>query len=227
MVSLKEARDLLIDAKRDLKAGINPALKKKCLKETGPSEAFDSFEAVAREWFEVKKTGKKESYTSRIWGRVEKELFPFFAKRPVGEISFPELLEVLRKVESRGTVETVHRCLQYGGQIFRYTIATGRMAHDISLGLKGALKPAIYGHMASLTDPKDVGGLLRVIDACNGNLIVRAALRMAPYVFVRPGELRHAEWSEIDLERAEWRIPADKMKMRRNFFVAGIEIFLG
>jgi hypothetical protein len=150
MASLKEARDLLIDAKRDLKAGINPALKKKCLKETGPSEALDSFEAAARERFEVKKTGKKESYLCRIWGRVEKELLPFLAKRPVGEISSPELLEVLRKVESRGTVETAHGCLQYGGQIFRCAIATGRMTRDISMGLKGALKPAKHGHMASL-----------------------------------------------------------------------------
>ncbi|MDR1298512.1 MAG: Arm DNA-binding domain-containing protein [Deltaproteobacteria bacterium] len=156
--SLKEARDLLIDAKRDLKAGSNPALKKKCLKEAGPSEALDSFEAVVREWFEVKKTGKKKNYACRIWGRVGKELLPFLAKRPVGEISSPELLEVLRKVESRGTVETVHRCLQYGGQIFRYAIATGRMAHDISMGLKGAQNLLYMGTWPALLTQRTLEG---------------------------------------------------------------------
>jgi integrase len=124
-------------------------------------------------------------------------------------------LEVLRKVETRGAVDTAHRCLQYGGQIFRYAIATGRMTHDISSDLRGALRPAIHKHRASLTDPKEVGGLLKAIDVYSGNLIVKSALRMTPYVFVRSGELRHAEWSEINFDKAEWRIPATKMKMKQ------------
>jgi integrase len=124
------------------------------------------------------------------------------ANRTNNEIEAPELLEVLRKVETRGAIVSVHRCLQYCGQIFRYAIATGRIKHDISEDLKGALRPAIHGHMASLTNPRDVGGLLLAIDGYTGNQIVKSALQMAPYVFVRPGELRHAEWSEIDFDKA-------------------------
>jgi hypothetical protein len=199
MITLKEARDKLVDAKRALNTGIDPGAQKKAVKEAIISEARNSFEAVAREWFERKKVGKKEAYTSRIWGRVEKELLPFLADRPIDAIKAPELLEALRRIESRGVVETAHRCLQYSGQIFRYAIATGRISHDISADLRGALTPAKHGHMASLTTAEAVGGLLRAIEAYNGNWIVRAALKMAPYVFVRPGELRHAEWDEIDL----------------------------
>jgi integrase len=215
LVTLKEDREKLFEAKKVLDSGIDPGVHKKATCEAVRSDKLNSFEVVAREWFERKKVGKNEAYTIRIWGRVEKELFPFLASRSITEITTPELLEVLRKVESRGAVDTAHRCLQYCSQIFRYAIATGRMAHDISADLKGALTPAIHTHMASLTDPHDVGGLLRSIEEYNGNLIVRAALKIAPYVFVRPGELRHAEWSEINFETAEWRIPSDKMKMKQ------------
>jgi integrase len=215
LVSLKEARDLLVDAKRSIKAGINPVEQQKYLKQAERSESLNSFEVVAREWFDQKMGDKNVSYTSRVWGRVEKELLPCFANSAVADITAPELLDVLRRVESRGAVETAHRCLQYSGMIFRYAIATGRTAHDISADLKGALKSVKHAHMASLTDPKDVGGLLRAIDGYSGNLIVKIALQIAPYVFVRPGELRHAEWSEFNLEIAEWRIPADKMKMNQ------------
>jgi integrase len=214
IVTLKEAREKLFEAKKVLDSGIDPGVQKKVAKEAEHSDSLNSFAIVTKEWFERKKVGKNDAYTVRIWGRVEKELFPFLASRSISEITAPELLEVLRKVEARGAVDTAHRCLQYCSQIFRYAIATGRMAHDISADLRGALTPAIHTHMASLTDPHDVGGLLRSIDGYNGNVMVRAALKMAPYVFVRPGELRHAEWSEINLEQAEWRIPADKMKMK-------------
>ncbi|MDR0620455.1 MAG: integrase arm-type DNA-binding domain-containing protein [Deltaproteobacteria bacterium] len=219
LVSLKEARDKLVDAKRAIKAGINPAAQKQALKEAKQAATLNTFDVVAREWFERKKIGKVDSYSCRIWGRVDKELLPFLKTRDIAEITAPELLETLRKVEDRGAVDTAHRCLQYCGQIFRYAISTGRMTHDISADLKGALKPAIHSHMASLTEPDDIGGLLRAIDSYTGNLIVKAALKMAPYVFVRPGELRHAEWSEINFEKAEWRIPAEKMKMRQIYIV--------
>ncbi|MDR3203300.1 MAG: integrase arm-type DNA-binding domain-containing protein [Deltaproteobacteria bacterium] len=158
LVSLKEARNRLVDAKRSLNAGINPAKQKQLVKEAEHSASRNSFEIVSKEWFERKKVGKKDSYSSRIWGRVENELFPFLGVRPIEEITAPELLEALRKVENRGAVDTAHRCLQYCGQIFRYAIATGRMTHDVSADLKGALRPAIHGHMASLTDPESVGG---------------------------------------------------------------------
>ncbi|MDR1487279.1 MAG: integrase arm-type DNA-binding domain-containing protein [Deltaproteobacteria bacterium] len=196
LLSLRQAREKLMDAKKTLQSGINPAMQKRAVKDAQATSSLGSFEVVAREWFERKKIGKVESYSSRIWGRVEKELLPFLADRRISEITAPELLEVLRKTEARGGVDTAHRCLQCCGQIFRYAIATGRLSHDISADLKGTLSPAIHGHMESLKGADEVGGLLRSIDAFSGNLIVKAALKTAPYVFVRPGELRHADWSE-------------------------------
>lgn len=218
LVSLREAREKLTEAKRALKAGINPALRKKCLQEAERAVALNSFEVVAREWFENKKTGLKDNYTSRILGRLEKDLFPYLAERPIAEITAPELLEVLRKMEARGAVDTAHRCLQYCGQIFRYAVAYGRAAQDISGNLSRLLKPAVHGHMASLTKEKEVAGLLSVIDTYPAG-IVQSALKMAPYVFVRPGELRHAEWSEFDFNKALWHIPKEKMKMKVDHLV--------
>ncbi|MDR1578457.1 MAG: tyrosine-type recombinase/integrase [Deltaproteobacteria bacterium] len=215
LVSLKEARDKLVEAKRSLKAGFNPTLKIKSLKEAERPVILNSFEIVAREWFENKKTILKNNYTSRIIGRLEKDLFPFLAERPINEISAPELLGTLRKIETRGAVDTAHRCLQYCGQIFRYAIATGRATHDLSADLRGALKPARHSHFSSLKEPMAVAGLLRAIDGYSGHSIVKIALQIAPYVFVRPGELRHAEWKEVNLEAAEWQIPAEKMKMKQ------------
>jgi integrase len=215
LVSLKEAREKLFYAKKSIQEGIDPGLQKKSVKEAERAKNENSFEVVAREWYEGKKVGKKESYTGRLWGRVEKEVIPFLGNRTISEITAPELLDVLRKVESRGAVDTAHRCLQYCGQIFRYAIATGRASHDIASDLRGALKPAIHSHLSSLTEAKAVGELLRAIDGYSGNLIVKSALQLAPYVFVRPGELRHAEWAEIDFEKDEWRIPAGKMKMKQ------------
>jgi integrase len=214
-VSLKEAREKLVEAKKLLREGNDPGLQKKAVQEYAVTEKQGTFESVAREWFTNKKSSLKESYTSRIMGRVENELLPFLADRPIAEISAPELLEVLRKVESRGAVETAHRCLQYASQIFRYAIATGQASHDIAADLQGALQIATHSHFSSLTDPKKIGELLRAIDSYTGNPVVRLALKMAPYVFVRPGELRHAEWAEIDFETATWKIPAEKMKMKQ------------
>jgi integrase len=198
-VSLKEAREKLSEAKKALQAGLNPGLQKKALNESQSSSNADSFEVVAREWFENKKGGLKDTYMTRIWGRLEKDLLPFLGQKPIGEITAPGLLEILRKIETRGVIDTAHRCLQYCGQIFRYAIATGRMTHDIAADLRGALKSTAHSHFASRKDVKEVGGLLKAIDSYTGHPIVRLALKMAPYVFVRPGELRHAEWSEFDL----------------------------
>ncbi|MDR1111029.1 MAG: integrase arm-type DNA-binding domain-containing protein [Deltaproteobacteria bacterium] len=215
LASLKEAREKLAEAKKNLEAGVNPCVQKKAEKNAERSQNDNSFEVIAREWFENKKTTLVPEYSKRIWGRIEKDLLPFLSIRQISEITALELLEVLRKIESRGSIVTAHRCLQYCGQVFRYAIATGRMTHDISTDLKGALKPATHDHMASLTDPNAIGGLLRAIDGYSGNPIVKLALQIAPYVFVRPGELRHAEWAEFDFDKAEWRIPADKMKMKQ------------
>jgi integrase len=218
LVSLKEAREKLFEARRSLERGINPAQEIKLAEDSESSLARNLFEVVAREWFENKKINIKDNYSSRIMGRLENDLFPYLFDRPISEITAPELLEVLRKMELRGTVDTAHRCLQYCGQIFRYAIATGRASHDVSADLRGALKPAIHGHMASLSKPSDIAGLLVAIDSYPDG-IVKLALKMAPYVFVRPGELRHAEWTELNLESAEWRIPGNKMKMKQTHIV--------
>ncbi|MDR1578259.1 MAG: site-specific integrase [Deltaproteobacteria bacterium] len=197
----------------------------------------NSFKIVAKSWFENKKSTLKDNYTSRIMGRLEKDLFPFLVERPINEISASELFEVLRKIEARGAVVTAHRRLQYCGQIFRRAIANDWATHDISANLKGALKTANHTHFLSLKDPKAVGELFRAIDAYTGNTIIKIALQIAPYVFVRPGELRRAEWKEFNLDTGEWRIPAGKMKMKEARivplssqvidFIKGLKLFTG
>ena len=144
---------------------------------------------------------------------------PWLGQRPIGEIEPPELLRVLRQIESRGKHETAHRTKQRCGQVFRYAIATGRTRRDPSSDLRGALTPVRHQHRAAITDPARVGELLRAIDAFEGTFVVGCALKLAPLLFVRPGELRRAEWSEIDLGQAEWRIPAEKTKMREAHLV--------
>ena len=151
--------------------------------------------------------------------RLENDLFPWLGKRPIAEIRAPELLTVLRRIESRGAQKTAHRAKQNCGQIFRYAVATGRAKRDPTGDLRGALPPAKEKHHASITEPKRIGGLLRAIDSYEGFFATKCALRLAPLVFVRPGELRKAQWSEIDLDKAEWRIPAERMKMAEQHIV--------
>jgi integrase len=171
-------------------------------------------EAVAREWHAKHAPRWAPGHASKIIGRFERDIFPWLGVRPVQEITAPELLEVLRRIESRGAIETAHRAHQNCGRVFRYAIATGRAQRDPAADLRGALPPVKEKHHAAITDPKTIGGLLRTIDGYQGSFVTRCALRLAPLTFVRPGELRKAEWSEIDLEQAEWRIPAERMKMR-------------
>ncbi|MBL8475512.1 MAG: integrase arm-type DNA-binding domain-containing protein [Methyloversatilis sp.] len=179
----------------------------------------DSFEEVAREWFEKQRATWADNHAERIIRRLERDLFPGLGRRAVGSIDAPDLLAELRKIEARGAVETAHRALQNAGQVFRYAIATGRAKRDPSGDLKGALPPVKVSHMSAITDPKDAAGLLRAIDAYRGSAVTRAALNLAPLVFVRPGELRKAEWSEIDLDGAQWNIPKERMKMREPHLV--------
>ena len=150
--------------------------------------------------------------------RLERDAFPWIG-RPIEEITPPELLALLRRVEARGALETAHRVKTICGQVFRYAVATGRAERDPTADLKGVMPSAGKNHLAALTEPAAVARLLKAIDGYEGGLVTRAALRLAPLVFVRPGELRHAEWSEIDLEAAEWNIPAGKMKTRQAHLV--------
>ena len=217
-VSLAEAREKRDAARKLIAQGIDPAAVRKDQKAAAEEQA-DTFEAVAREWHKKFSPTWTESHASRIFRRLEKDVFPWFGSRPIREIAAPELLATLRRIEARGAVETAHRALQNCGQVFRYAVATGRADRDPSGDLRGALPPSKEKHHASLTEPKAIAALLRAIDDYQGSHVTRCALKLAPLVFVRPGELRHAEWSEIDFEAAEWRIPASKMKMREKHIV--------
>jgi integrase len=156
---------------------------------------------------------------TKIMRSLERNVFPYIGTHPITTIKAPELLAVLRRVESRGALETAHRVRSVCGQIFRYAVVTGRTERDTAADLRGALPSAKEKHLAAITDPIKAGGLLRAIDGYQGGFVVQCALRLAPLVFVRPGELRHAEWSEIDFDNAEWNIPAAKMKLKEPHIV--------
>ena len=214
-VTLAEARQERDEARKLIKKGVDPSQHKKETKIMLQEMTVNNFEAVAREWFEKKRPVWAERHASTIIRRLELNIFPWLGTRPVKLITAPELLTVLRKIERRGAIETAHRIKQVCGQIFRYAIATGRAERDPSADLRGALTSTKSKNMAAITDPKKIGGLLRAIDGYDGHIITKCALRLAPIVFVRPGELRHAEWAEIDLDKGEWKIPGHKMKMKR------------
>lgn len=212
-VSLKEARFRRDESRKLLASNIDPSKKRKALKNAKTEQVTNSFEVVAREWFIGRSPNWKENHSSRIINRLEKDIFPWLGTCSVVEITAPELLTVIRRIESRGALETAHRALANCSQVFRYAIATGRAQRDPSVDLRGALPPTKEKHHASITDPKLIGKLLRNIEGYQGAFITRCALQLAPLVFLRPGELRRAEWTEIDLEKSEWRIPAARMKM--------------
>lgn len=218
-VSLADARARRDAARRLLANGADPGEHKRAEKAASEMRAANSFEAVAREWFAKFSKGWAQSHADKILGRLERDLFPWVGARPVAEVKAPELLRCLRRIESRGALETAHRVLQNSGQVFRYAIATGRADRDPSADLRGALAPWKPKHYPAPTDPAAVGELMRAIDGYSGGNVVKAMLQLAPLVFVRPGELRQAEWSEIDLDAKEWNIPAHKMKMREPHLV--------
>lgn len=218
-VTLAEARARREAARKLLAHGTDPGEQKKADKAAGEERAANSFEAVAREWHGKFSKNWADSHASKIMGRMENDLFPWIGSRPVAEIKAPDLLRCLRRIESRGALETAHRVLQNSGQVFRYAIATGRADRDPSADLRGALAPWKPQHYPAPTDPAAVGELMRAIEGYTGGNVVKAMLRMAPLVFVRPGELRQAEWAEINLDTAEWNIPAHKMKMREPHMV--------
>ncbi len=217
--SLKDARVRRDEARKLLSDGVDPGLQRKSNKIAGAERAMNSFEAIAREWYVKFSPGWVASHSSKILRRLERDVFPWLGEQPIAEITAPELLAVLRRVESRGALETAHRAMQNCGQVFRYAVATGRAQRDPSSDLRGALPPTRQTHHAAIKDPQAIGELLRAIDGYQGALITKCALRLAPLVFVRPGELRRATWSEFDLDAGEWRIPAERMKMREQHIV--------
>ena len=208
VITLKAARERAMDARRLLADGVDPSQHK------AKAAGAHSFEAIAREWHAKFAPTWTAAHSARIITRLELNVFPWIGARPIGEIAAPELLAVLRRIEARGRLETAHRAHQNCGAVFRYAVATGRAERDPSGDLRGALPPASKRHHAAIVEPKAAAELLRAVDGYAGSLVTACALKLAPLTFVRPGELRRAEWSEIDLDAAEWRIPAAKMKMR-------------
>jgi len=206
---LKGAREKRDEARKLLAQGIDPGEQRKAMKAAQGADA-GSFEVIAREWHAKQVPSWMEKHAEKVLTRMEKDLFPWLGARQIAEVTAPELLAVLRRIENRGSVETAYRALQNCGQIFRYAIATGRAGRDPSADLKGALPPRRGGHFSAVTEPKQAGELLRAIDVYRGTFPVQCALKLAPLVFVRPGELRSAEWAHIDLEAAEWRYTATK-----------------
>jgi integrase len=209
-VPLKLARERRDVARRQVAAGIDPAAVRRAEK----AAQANTFEAVAGEWLGKHAPRWNPAHASEIRRHLVKDVFPWLGTRPVGKVTAPELLACIRRIEARGLIETAHRALRDCGRVFAYAVSTGRAERNPAADLRGALTPAVkVQHHAAITDPRAIGGLLRAIDGYRGTPEVQCALRLAPLTFVRPGELRAAEWSEISLEAGEWSIPAERMKM--------------
>lgn len=214
-VSLKEARAKRNEAHKLLDQNIDPSqYKKKERRKAVVESQAATFEGVVRELLAKNKSKWSKAYAKSTQSRLERHVLPWLGSMRLIDIEPPDVLAVIQRAESYGKIEMAHRLKMLCGQVFRYGVATGRIKSDPSRDLQGALAPIVTTHRATITDPKKVGGLMRAIAAFEGTLVVKCALQMTPYVFTRPGELRHAEWEEIDFEKSEWRIPAEKMKMR-------------
>lgn len=214
-VSLEQARKGRDKAREQLRNGTDPGMVRKVEKLTSYQQAENSFEIVSREWHGKFKPTWTEHTAEKNIRILELNAFPWIGSRPIGEIKAPELLAVLRRVEERGLLDTAHRLRMVAGMVFRYAIATGRAERDPSQDLKGALPPHRQKHMPAITDIAEFGGLLRDIWAYQGGFSTCCALRLSALFGLRPGEIRHLEWSEVDYESKLIRIPMGKMKARR------------
>lgn len=212
-VSLAQARRLRDEYRAKLDQGIDPAQAKKKEKLQRQILNATTFEAIASEWIERHLSSKAPGHREKVVRRLERDVFPYLGSRPIADITAPEILQVVRRIEKRGVLETAHRALQNIGQVIRYAIATGRATFDPTPSLRGALPPVKSRHMAAPTDsPSKVGEFLRMMEAFKGGPVVAAALRLLPYLFVRPGELRTMRWEDVDLQAAEWRFITSKTK---------------
>ena len=214
-LSLAGARQRRAEAKELLANGVDPGEHKKAQKLAGQEKSANSFEVIAREWHAAFIKEWTPGHAVTITSRLERDVFPYMGAMPVDSIKAADVLKVLRRVESRGALDTAHRIKTIIGQVLRYAVATGRAERDCTGDLKGALPPAHKTHLAALTEPKDVAPLLRAIDGYEGSFIVKCALQLLPLIFLRSKELRESEWSEIDFEAAQWNIPAPRMKMKQ------------
>ncbi|OZA09447.1 MAG: integrase [Methylotenera sp. 17-45-7] len=211
-VSLALARERRQDARSLLANGVDPSENKKAVKAAKFEKSENSFEVVAREWLSSHMANKAASHREKVIRRFENYIFPWLGSKPIADITAPQVLDAVKRIEKLGILETAHRALQTCGQVFRYGVQTGRALRDVTVDLKGALPPSRTEHMASFTEPNDVAELLRAIEGFKGTITVQCALRLAPLVFVRPSELRMAKWADIDLETGEWRYLVSKTK---------------
>ena len=211
--SLKQAREKHQRARENLANGIDPSAHKKATSAATHAALANSFELLAIEWSKTR-SKKSESTEKRQNALLEKDLLPHLGNRPIADIKAPELLKTLRKIESRGAIETAHRAKRLAGQIFRYAVATGRAERDPSVDLKDALTQPTRTHFNSITEPAEVGPLIAAINNYQATPTVMAALKLSPLLFCRPGELRHLEWSEVNFAETRIELPAPKMKMK-------------
>ena len=211
-VGLKQARERRDEARKQLADGIDPSIHRQATKATRSDRAANSFEVLAREWHQQRHE-LTPKHAANLMARLERDIFPWLGSKPVMEITGPEVLAILRRMTHRGATESAHRAKCTISQIMRFAVATGRAERDPCPDLKGALPQAKKTHFPAVTDPARVGELLRQLDGYHGTLPVTCALRLAPLVFVRPGELRQAKWEEIDLDAATWRFLVTKTKV--------------
>lgn len=212
-VGLKDARERRDAARKLLADGIDPGENRKVQKAAKVERAANSFEVIAREWFAKNRETWAVSHADKIIKRLENDVFPWLGGKAIAEITAPDVLSVLRRIEGRGTNDTAHRAKSNISQVMRYAIATGKAERDPCPDLRGALPPLRHDNFASITEPAKVAELLRAMDAFSGTFVVKSALLLAPLLFVRPGELRKALWSDIDLDKAEWRYFVSKTKI--------------
>lgn len=215
LISLADARARATELRRQVHDGIDPALEKQLRKFNAMMDRHSNFRAVAEEWLvKREKEGLGEATVAKTrW--LLSLIYPVLGKRPIGELGSPELFIALKKIEATGRLETTRRLRSLLGRIFRYAVATGRASRDPSGDLRGAFIVPKATHFAAITTPSEAGNLLRAIDSFQGHEITRMALKTAPHVFLRPGELRLSQWADIDFDKAIWHIPAERAKMRR------------
>jgi integrase len=208
---LKDAREGRDDARKLLDQGVDPSARRRATRAISTHAAANTLESVGREWWEsVHFHQVKPTHSGRNLRRLELYIFPPLGRRPIAEISPGELLEALRRIEQSGRVDTAHRVRTLCSQVFRYAVATGRAEHDIASDLRDALRSTVTKHHAAIVSPEEIGPLLRAMDGYSGQPATRAALRLAPLLFVRPGELRQAEWKDLDLDAGEWNLTPSK-----------------
>jgi integrase len=211
-LSLAAARKKAVTAREQIAQGADPGEQKRVEKHAKRIAASNTFEVVARAWMEHRQSTVEQAQYDKTLARFESDVLPWLGKKPITKIDAPLVLSVLKRVDERGARYTAHRVRSEISRVFRYGITQGYCTADPARDLIGAIPPAVETHFASIVESKEVGAMLRAFDAFNGTFIVQSALRLAPMLFVRPGELRQAEWSQFDLDKAEWRYLVSKTK---------------